>query len=811
MLKNYLTITLRSLRKHRGYTFLNLFGLAIGMACCVAIALYVRGELSYDQSYDGAENIYRVVLDFRMQELEMQTAYSARPLGPTLATDFPEVEHATRLWYDPSGQMTVRSGDQAFPEDRFFFADSTFFEVFGMPLLQGDPQTALRAPFTVVLTESTVRRYFGETNPIGQTLAVREPSDRDVFEYTVTGVMANLPTHTHLDFDLLASYTTQRQSRSESWLGFGVYTYVRVRPGTDPAALEAKLPVLFATYGGPQISESFGTTLEAFEEAGNGYRYFVQPITDIHLRSTLEDEPTPTGDVRVVYLFAAIAVLVLLLACVNFINLATARAARRAQEVGVRKTLGSRRSQLVAQFLTESMLMSLGALALAVGIVQIVGPLLSTATGAALRFAPGDITGYAPLLLGLGVLVGIGAGAYPAFYLSAFRPMAVLKSHRAKGRRSWLRDGLVVFQFGIAMALIVCTVVVYGQTQFMLEKQLGFEAEQVVVLEGAEVMGPQGEAFRTALRALPGVVSVTNAAQVPGRHVDGAVMRIAGAPDDTGLPIEYTYASFDFVETLGLEVVAGRSLSRSVPSDSLAVLLNEMAVQQFGLTDPIGAQIEWPGESVYTVVGVVRDFHVASLHREIGPMALLGPDPRNTNRPNLLAIARVDQADLPGTLAAVEATWSRFAPQHPFLYTFLDDTFAQLYEAERRTGRLITLFAGLAVLLACFGLFGLTAHMAAQRTKEIGVRKVLGATVSGIVLLLSRDFIKLVIVAIALAVPVSILVLRPWLDGFAYQIALGPTPFLLAGILLLVIALVTVSTQALRAATADPIKALHHE
>ncbi len=810
MIKNYLTIALRNLKKHKVYTTINVFGLALGMACCIAIALYVHDEQRYDRFVDNADRVYRVALDVSIQGSETRTAFTSRPLASTLRTDLPEVEQTTRLWHDPSGSMIVRYNDQRFPEDGVFYADSTFFEVFPLPFVQGDPQTALREPFTIVLTASMARKYFGQENPMGQVLALREPSDRDIFEYTVTGVMADLPEQSHMAFDFLASYVTQRQSQSESWLGFGVYTYITLHAGTSADAVRAKLPALFETYGGPQIREAFGATLADFTAAGNYYRYFLQPLTDIHLHSNLEDELKPTGDARLVYLFVAIAVFVLLLACVNFVNLATARAARRTMEVGIRKTLGAQRVQLIGQFLAESTLLSLLALVLAVTLVQVSFPLLNAVTGKTLTLATADMLRLAPFLLGLGLFAGIGAGAYPAFYIAAFRPHAVFKKERL-GRTSWLRDVLVVFQFGIATALLACTAIVFSQMQYMLDKRLGFTPEQVVVIEGAEVMGAQSEAFRQTLRALPGVVRVSNASQVPGRHFNGSLFRLADMPDDAALPIEYTYASYDYVETLGLEIVAGRSLSRAFTTDSLAVLLNETAVQQLGLDDPIGKELVWGGESTYTIVGVVKDFHITSLHREIGPVVLLGPDPRNTNRPNLLAIARLEVEDLSTTLAALEHTWNQFAPQEPFAYTFLDETFAQLYEAEQQTSRLITLFAGLAILIACFGLFGLAAYMAEQRTKEIGIRKVFGATISGIVLLLSKDFAKLVVAAIVVGAPLAYLTMQRWLDTFAYRVEISWVIFLVTGLAALGVALLTVSFQAIRAALADPVEALRYE
>ncbi len=811
MFWNYITVALRNLRRHSGYALVNTLGLGIGMAGCLLIAQYVLNVLSYDDFHPEAHHIYRVALDVHVQDLDLQTAYTARPLGAAVQRELPEVEQATRLWYDPIGKTVVRYGEHTFAEDRLFYADAGVFDVFGFPLLNGDPQTALEAPFSIVLTETMARKYFGDQNPIGQTLSLREPSDRDIFSYRVTGIMADLPAQTHLDFDFLASYVTQRQSQSESWLGFGVYTYIKTRPDAQPAALEAKLPALFAKYGGPQVLEVYGISITEFSDAGNYYRHFLQPVTDIYLHSKLDDEMAPTGDIKLVYLFSAIALFILMLAGINFINLATARSARRAMEVGVRKTFGANRRQLGLQFLMESVVLSLVAVGPAIVLLLLAQPFLSLVFGSTMFHTEMNLYRWGPVLLGMALLVGLGAGAYPAFYLSAFQPAAVLKDRQGGLTRSRLRNGLVILQFGIAMALLVCTAIVYQQTRYMLNKDLGFNKDQVVVIEGAEVMGTQSEPFRNALRALPNVVRVTNSEQVPGRYLNGSSFKPVGQPDDAFEIMSYTYASYDFVETLGMELLAGRSLQRAYPTDSLAVILNESAVHRLGLEDPIGTRLYWRGESTYTVIGVVRDFHVTSLHRPIEPVALLGPDPRNSNRPNLLVSARIQPDRVPATLAALEATWKQFAPQEPFVYTFLDDAFARLYQAEVHTGWLISLFAVLAILIACFGLFGLSAYTTQQRTKEIGIRKILGASVAGIVGLLSKEYLKLVLIAFVVAVPLAWIAIHRWLEGFAYRVTIGWDVFAVSGLAVLLIALLTVGYQSVKAATANPVTSLRYE
>ena len=808
MLKNALKVAFRTMRRQPGYALIHVFGLGVGMASFVLIAMFVRTELSYESHIPHADKIYRFGLDVRIQGQEIRTAYTARPLGPTLVTDFPEVESATRLWFDPSGNTVLRYGDNTFPESRVFYADPSFFEVFDLPFVAGNPSTALDAPFTIVLTASMAAKYFGDQDPMGQTIHLREPSDNDIFDYTVTGVMEDLPATSHLDFDFLASYVTQRQSQNTSWLGFGVYTYAKIAEDADPTALESKLSALFETYGGPQVLENYGITYAAFQANGNAYRYFMQLVSDIHLHSDLEDEIKPASQASLVYLFGLIGVFILLLAAINFINLATARGSRRGMEVGVRKTLGSDRIQLVGHFLTEALLLSGLASALAFLLIRIAVPFFNQLMGHEAYLITGGALVWMGILIGLMLIVGIGAGLYPALYLSSFHPAKVLKGSRRAGRRNRLRDVLVVFQFGVATALIACTVIVYGQMQYINNRPLGFDAEQVVVLEGAEVLRRQGEAFRETVRRIPGVSSVTNSELVPGRLFNGSSFKMQGANDDSSVLLEYTYASFDFVETLGLELVEGRSLSRAYSSDSLAVLLNESAVKALGITNPIGKQLEWTDESVYTIVGVVRDFHFFSLHQEIGPLALLGPDPRNQNRPNLLVSVRLETQEARAALAAIGQTWQAFAPDAPFVYSFLNSNFEAFYRAEQRTGTLISLFAALAVLIACIGLLGLTSYLIERRRKEIGLRKVLGASITGIVGLLSKDFAWLVGIGIAIASPLAYLAMNRWVENFAYAIEIGPAIFVGAGLLVLLLALLTVSYQAIRAARSNPVDAL---
>lgn len=798
MLKNYIKIAFRNLWKSPGYSLINIVGLAVGIGCCLLIGMYVRYELSYDRFHEKADQIYRITLERRSADETTHTATTPPGLAHMIDENLTGIEQSFRLWYEPYGPMTIRYRDQAFPEEHVVFADSNVFRGFSYELTRGSEEAALRAPFSIVLTEKTARKYFGEEDPIGKSLKLKEPADRTLFEYVVTGIVADPPAQSHVHFDFLASISSHHETGSNN-LGYGTYTYVLLQEGTDPSAFEEHLNEVTATQADFQIE--------------NGeYRFHLQPLTRIHLHSRLENEIGANRDARSLVLFAAIGLFVLLLACVNFINLSTARGAMRAQEVGVRKTVGAVRGQLIGQFLVESLALCFLAVGLAVLLADATIPVLSDITGTELAAAMPSPVLIFSLLIGLCVLVAVAAGFYPAFILSSFHPKGMLKAgNTTAGGLTWLRDGLIVFQFAVSIVLMVGTLIVYGQMRFMQEQHLGFDAERVVVFEGTEVMGTRMEAFKQEALELRGVERITNSELVPGRSFATAQFHLDESSDGALVAMDYTYIGFDFVETYGLELTEGRSLSRAFASDSLAVVLNETAIEQLGLHDPLGKRLVWPNESVYTIIGVVRDFHVASLRREIAPVALLGPDPRNTNRPNMLVSARVTTRNLPATIAALGEIWKSFAPGQPFVYRFLDADFDALYHWERLWGRLFGGFAVLALLLGCIGLLGLAAFAAEQRTKEIGIRKVMGASVAGIVALLNKDFLKLVLIGFVLAIPIAWYTMNQWLEDFAYRIEIGPGVFLLAGLAAVLIALATVSWQSVKAAVANPVEALRSE
>jgi putative ABC transport system permease protein len=804
MLRNYLRVALRALRKQKGYTAINVAGLAVGLACCGFIGLYVQDERSYDRFHERADRIVRVVREIRSAGQEEGSAPTSAPTGPALEAELPEVEHAVRFVM-ASGLLERTAGAERvrYQEPAVAYVDPTVFEVFTFPLLAGDSDRALVEPNAVVLTETLARKYFGTENPVGQALLLD-----DQVTLTVTGVMADVPPTSHLAFDAMVSYATWEATAPDwlltEWNANYLYTYLLLPEGYDPAALEAKLPAFVERHLGAVARETF-----------ESLAFRLQPLTSIYLHSDLQGEAGPVGDPTRLYVFSLVGLFILLIACVNFTNLATARAATRAKEVGLRKSLGAWRSQLVGQFLGESVLVSLAAFVLAMALIQLLLPVFNVLAGKEVGSLWSHGGRFALALGALALVVGVGAGGYPAFFLSGFRPAAVLRGpFRGSRQGATLRKGLVVFQFAVTIVLLVGTAVVFRQLGYMRAQGLGFEGEQLLVIDfqGDTAVQERWEAVEAELADAEGVAGVSFSSSVPGeRH--GQFSIAYEGPDGTEQRGDMNAYAVDyaFVPTYGLSLAAGRNLSADVPTDTTrAYLLNEAAVAALGYRTPeevIGRRFNLGGlDEEGEVVGVVRDFHYHGLREAVEPLVLhVLPEFYG------YATARVRAGQAREAVAALERAWAEAVPHRPFEYQFLDERFDQQYRADEQFGRIFGVFAGLAILVACLGLFGLAAFTAQQRTKEIGVRKVLGASVASLVALLSRDVLKLVLVAFAVAAPLSWFAMSRWLEGFAYRTPLGPLVFLAAGALALLLALATVSTQALRAASADPIKALRYE
>jgi putative ABC transport system permease protein len=808
MIKNYLLVALRNLRNHKAYSLINIVGLAVGIACCIAIMLFVRDELSYDTFNKFADRIYRPRLLGRVNGHDINIAMSPVAMGPAVYHDLPDVVAYARLVR--SGSTVVRYEDKTFIEERFFGADSTVFDVFTFPFVAGNPKTALTQPNTVVITESIAHKYFGNENPIGKILNVGKKDD-----FVVTGVIKDIPQNSHLHPDFMGSLTTSPDSRNPTWLSSNYYTYLLLRKGVNPAEFQKKLDEELIKYGSPQLKAIIGVPLEQFRAAGK-YEYLLQPLTSIHLNSHLDYEIEPNSDITYVYIFSAIAMAILLIACINFVNLSTARSEKRAKEVGVRKTLGSTRTYLVGQFMSESILMSFIAVVLAVGIVELLLPLFNGIANKTLSLNLFSNPLSIPVLICFALVVGIIAGSYPAFYLSSFHPIDVLRSDTRKaGRKSFLRSGLVIFQFAISIALFVGTFIIFAQLRYVQTKDLGFDKEEAIVISRTNDISNQLQSFEDELRTNRGIVSLSNSNAIPGNQGGDNACRLEGAPESQYEDIQQMFCDFDFASTYKLGIADGRFFSKEHPSDSAAVVVNEEVVKSFNPKQIVGKTLVYPGagpsrtDLKYEIIGVVKDFNYRSLHEPIRPLAIrLFPNRGFIGR---FVTVRLAPGDHLSTISFIENVWKKYAGDEEFSWNFLDDNLQKLYTADQRTSEIAGAFSVLAIFIASLGLLGLAAFVTEQRTKEIGIRKVLGASVAEIVALLSKEFVRWVLIANVVAWPLAYYVMNNWLKNFAYRTDMSIWIFAASGVLALVIALLTVSSHAIKAATANPVESLRYE
>ena len=807
MLKNHLKIAIRNFFKHKGFSFINIFGLAVGIACCILILLFVWDEISYDKFHQKAENIYRSGIFGVLNGNEFKGAVSCSPMAKTLVEEYPEVTASTRI--RNFGFPVFRYEDKVFSEEKVYWVDPTFFDVFTAKFIQGNPETALVKPMTIVLTQSMALKYFGTADPMGQVL--NSDNRRD---YEITGVIEDPPHNTHFHYDFLASIETYPDSRSPVWISNNYHTYFVLREGTDPKAFEAKLTELVKNHVAPQIQAATGLSLDEFFAAGGQYSYFIQPMTDIHLRSHLEFELEANGDIAYVYIFFIIALGILIVAGINFVNLSTARSSTRAREVGVRKTLGSDRGQLIRQFLSETVFLAFLAVLLAVIFVQLFLPTFNNLTGKdiAVPYLTNPLN--IPLLLGLVFLVGLSAGLYPAFYLASFNPVAVLKSDLPGGnKKSALRNILVVFQFTVSIFLIIGTLVVKGQMDYIQNKNLGFNKEQVLIVKKTDDLSTRLPAFKQAILGHSSVRSAANTSNLLGQPFGNSAFMVPGKSGEETHLIWTFFSDPDFVKTYEIEMAAGRFFETGREADAQAAVINESAAKELGFDDPVGKILSSPGpdqesRETHTIIGVMKDFNFESLHTEIRPLIVGMFEPDNQGR---FVSVRVNPANIGETLGFLEKTWKRFALNQAFEYEFFDDYFARTYEAEQRTGTLFLDFSALAIIIACLGLFGLASFVTDQRTKEIGIRKVLGASVPKIVILLSKQFTKWVLLGNIVAWPLAYYFMAGWLRRFAFRAELSIWPFIGAAFAVLIIAMLTVSFRTVRAATANPANAFKYE
>ncbi|HEY4324986.1 MAG TPA: ABC transporter permease [Mucilaginibacter sp.] len=822
MFRNYLKIAFRSLRKSKSFTALNIIGLAAGLGVCLLIVLYVTDELNYDRYNVNADRIYRVDEDLYLNNTQVYDATASKFMGPALVASYPKIQQMVRF-RNPGG-LLVRKGNSHVIDDHLTFADSTIFKVFTLPMIAGDLNTALNNPHCIVIDESAARRYFNSTDVVGRTLEIGSENT----PLKITGVMRDMPEQSHFHFSFIRPLREAYSFNSpgdNDWVSSNYYTYILVQPGATRADIQKDVNEVVNLHIGPALQQTFHRSVADLEKAGNHFRYHLTPVTDIHLHSNKSDELEANSNIQYVYTFSVIAVLILLIACVNFMNLSTARSANRAREVGIRKVAGSTKGHLIIQFLTESVLLSLFALVLALGIAVLLLPMFNQLAGKSLHAGVLFSGRFLLFLIALVLLVGCVAGSYPAFYLSSFQPVQVLKGKMAAGfKSSWLRNSLVVFQFFISIGLIVSTLVIYRQLQYIRNKEIGFKRDQVLVIHNTWSLGHDGTAnLRQNLLSLAAVTNATVTNDLPTNG--GNQYRQPGWFRDASLDVKkatlMTTLSVDdrYVPTLGMQVVKGRNFNPAqFPTDSTAIILNETAAAMLGAKDPLNMflynradelkpdQLDHFKPLAFHVIGVVKDFNYNSMHDEIHPLIMMA----NMYNWGSLAV-RFHTNDVAGFIQQVGIKLHAAKPGLPFSYTFMDTDFDRLYHAEQQTGQIFITFAIFAILIACLGLFGLVTYAAEQRTKEIGIRKILGAPVSSIVSLLSRDFTMLVGIAALVAFPVAWWAMYKWLDTFAYRTEISWWIFLVAGAVALAIALLTVSIQTMRAALANPIKSLRSE
>ena len=810
MFSNYFTIAWRNMMRNRSNALINITGLATGIACCLLIMLWVADEWRYDRWNEKADRTFRASTEIMFGGQHRDFAVTPAPMGPALAADFPEVEAAVR--FRDYGGALVEYNNQSFTESRITYCDSSLFQVFSLKMLSGNPEKALTAPNQIVINQSTAQKYFGTTEALGKTLKFDNKRD-----YTIAGVIEDIPSYSHFNFDFFLPLTGIEEAADPNWLSMNFNTYYVLREGVDGQAFGSKMYDHFIkTYVGPQAEQILGKPYPELEQSGIFVKFHTQALTDIHLRSNREVELGANGNIEYVWLFSIAALFILLIACVNFMNLSTARAATRAREIGVRKVLGSLRSHLINQFLAESILLSAIAFVLALGMARMAMPYFNQLADKQLQMPFVNplfwITG-----IGSVILVGLIAGAYPAFYLSSFIPIKSLKGKLFEKQSSFnLRNSLVVFQFFIALVLITGTLVINRQMHYIQSKNLGFNREQLLILDGSEPMGDKALAFKKQLLQNPEIsgATITGFLPVPSDRSDSPLCKEAQVREDNCVSMQLWDVDEDYVSTLNMEIVAGRNFSADMPTDSNAVIINETAAKLFGFDNPIGQKVyggrnfdpaSGTGTEPHTIIGVVKDFHFSSLRDNIGALSLwFNPYPSNIT-------LKINTQNPAALINEIERTWKSFAPGLPFNYRFMDEAFDRQYRSERRIGQIFSIFSALSILVACLGLLGLTTFATEQRTKEIGIRKVLGATPANLVALLSKDFLKLVLIAMFIAFPLAWYAMHRWLQEFAYRIDIGWAVFVVAGLAALGIAFATISFQSIKAALANPVKTLRSE
>ncbi|MBK7709705.1 MAG: ABC transporter permease [Bacteroidales bacterium] len=805
MFNNLIKHSFRSFKRQRAYIIINVLGLSIGIACSLLIALFVINEASYDRYNVKKDRIFRVILNGKIGGQEITGSFTPAVMGPTLPREFPEVEDFLRM--DGVGPTVVEYEKQTFTDNHIVSADSSFFNFFSIPLLKGDPDNVLNSPYKVVLSESTAKKLFGSVNPIDKMIKIGSDTTR----WLVTGVMGDIPANTHFEASMLASFLTNPRSKEQVWMNNSFSLYILLKPNSSYKTVDSKFNDLIVKYVGPELQKYLGTTVQEFLNKGNKYRFFLQKLTDIHLDNTIQGGFKAPSDPKYLIIFGSIAIMIVVIAAINFMNLATAQASRRAKEVGIKKIGGSTRGMLITQFLSESFILAFISLIIAMIFIRLSLPYFNNLLGTKLVLKLFADWYTMPALLLFTVIVGILAGSYPAFFLSSFNPYEVLKGNAKNSTSNGkLRRVLVVFQFAVSILLIVGTLIMNRQIKFMLNKDVGFKKEQLIVIERAHVVGNKMKAFKESVKRIPGVINIASSTAVPGRTNNNNGYMMEGRKDETFL-MATSWVDYDYLDTYGMTLASGRSFSESFTTDNHACIINESSVKNFSITDLEKTRILRPGESgpePISIIGVVRNFNFESLRNPIQPYMLLLQT--EDNYWGYITV-KLSATNYSATINEIEKIWKDYSANSPLQYYFLDADFEEMYSQEKQNAKMAVIFAVLAIFIASLGLFGLTSYTVEQRTKEIGVRKAMGSSITGIYIEISKEIIILVSISAIIAWPIIYFYAGRWLENFYYRINLGVFSFVAGLTIALGIAVITISYRVLKAARVNPAQSLKYE
>jgi putative ABC transport system permease protein len=806
MFNNLIKHSLRSFKRQRAYIIINVLGLSIGIACSLLIALFVINEASYDKFNTKKDRIFRLVLNGKIKGQELTVSSTSAVIGPTMLKEFPEIEDFMRM--TGAGPTILEYNNQSFTEEHLVEADSSFFNFFSIPVLKGDPKNLLNAPRKVVLSESTAKKIFGNENPIDKTIKIGS----DTIRFTVSGVMADIPGNSHFEANIISSFMTDPGSRNPIWLSNNFSTYLLLKPNSSYKTVDAKIPELLIKYVGPEIQQYLGISLTDFFAQGNKYRYFLQNLTDIHLDPSIQQEFKKASDPKYLKIFGSIAILIVLIAAINFMNLSTAQASRRAKEVGIKKIGGSSRGMLITQFLSESFILSFISLAFALVFIKVSIPFFNNLLGANLVLNLFAAWYAIPVLILFSVIVGFLSGSYPALFLSSFNPYEVLKgSVKNSMKNGRLRRVLVVFQFAVSILLIIGTLVMYRQIKYMLNKDVGFNKEQLLVINRADALGTKAKSFKEAIKGIPGVINIAGSTSVPGRGNNNNAYMMEGRKEETFL-MQTNWIDYDYLDTYGMTLATGRTFNKSFTTDQKACLVNETAVKEFGITDMEKTRFMTPADSgkvnYLPVIGVVKNFNFESLRNPIGPFMFQF---QTEGYFWGYLTVKLSAKNYSKTISEIENKWKEYTTNSPLQYYFLDKDFEQMYIQEKQNAQMAVIFSILAIFIASLGLFGLTSFTVEQRTKEIGVRKAMGSSITGIYVVISREVIILVSISALIAWPIIYYIAGKWLQNFYYKISLGAFSFVAGLTIALGIAILTISYRILRAARVNPAQSLKYE